>query len=230
MGLILIRPFFYMSFDIQYFENEKAVIGCDEVGRGPLAGPVVACAVMVQKKEYLKHLTSLGIMDSKKLTSKKRQAIIQALKIEWPKIKLKKSYTLYPGISFVLEEVSPKKIDQINILQASLLGMKLASEKLSSSTNLGVAHILVDGNKTFHCLHPISGVVKGDSKSLIIGLASIIAKEFRDEKMKSYDELFPGYFFSEHAGYPTAKHREAIAKIGITPIHRKSFKGVKEYL
>ena len=80
-----------MPFDNQYFKNKKAVIGCDEVGRGPLAGPVVACAVMVEKEEYLKHLTCLGIMDSKKLTAKKRQDIIQALKIEWPKIKLKKS-------------------------------------------------------------------------------------------------------------------------------------------
>lgn len=219
-----------MSFDLEFFKDSLGVIGCDEVGRGPLAGPVVACGVYVKKAAALGQLSGCGICDSKKLSSKKRNSILNHLSINIATLKWGRVYQITEDIFFVLDEVSPEKIDEINILQASLLGMKNSCQKLFEYRNDQIAHILVDGNKVFESQFPISAIVKGDSKSLIIGLASIIAKEFRDEKMKDYDRIYPGYFFSKHAGYPTSLHREAIAKNGISPIHRKSFKGVKEYL
>lgn len=216
-------------FDLQYSQY-KYLIGCDEVGRGPLAGPVVACAVKMDTPLELDEYKALGVVDSKKLSEKKRTKILEALKIDVCNLHTENVYQLCPGASFTLCSLSAEDIDAINILQASLKAMKNAAMKLSQKENDFSGMILIDGNKKFSTNQHTEAVVKGDSKSILIGLASIIAKNFRDEKMKQWDQIYPGYFFSQHAGYPTAQHRSAIAKLGVSPIHRKSFKGVKEYL
>ena len=124
-------------------------------------------------------------------------------------------------------ECSPQEIDDINILQASLKCMQTASNSLMQDNSI----VLVDGNQVFKTTATkIESITKGDSKSTIIALASIIAKEFRDEKMLKYATLYPGYLLEKNAGYPTKAHKEAVIKLGITPIHRKSFKGVKEFV
>ena len=213
-------------FEINYFEKYSAVIGCDEVGRGPIAGPVVGCAVILQHDlSFLKQLQDLGVTDSKKLTHNKRQKILQALNLN-ETVNCCEQIDL-DNFSYVLWEHSPQDIDQMNILNASLSCMSKAALKLLQKNTL----VLIDGNQDFKDFPADTlPVVKGDSKSLAIGLASIIAKEFRDEKMRLLDQQYPGYGLAKHAGYPTAFHKEAVRKLGVTPIHRRSFKGVKEYV
>lgn len=217
-----------MNYDLAVLKNFKSVIGCDEVGRGPIAGPVNACAVKISSIEIIKRLKDFNVTDSKKLSEKKRKLILDNLNIDIEEIKLNHNYTnksLGESFSFCVTEHTPAEIDQINILQASLSAMKNASDFLGTENS----KILVDGNKTFSSQAEIEAVVKGDSKVLAIGLASIIAKVFRDEKMKAYDEEFPGYMLAKHAGYPTKEHKLAVQKLGPSPIHRKSFRGVKEF-
>lgn len=221
-----------MSIDQNYFHSYQAIIGCDEVGRGPIAGPVNACAVQITKEnfELIKSLQDLGVTDSKKLTQKKRLNILEALGIDLASLKINQKYvSLYAGgeIKFFISEMSPEEIDKINILQAALRCMQNSSEKLMHEH----AVVLVDGNKTFETsAKNIEAIVKGDSKSATIGLASIIAKEYRDHLMEKLDLQYPGYGFAKHAGYPTVTHKEAVATLGVTPIHRKTFKGVREHL
>ncbi len=220
-------------FDLAYCNKGiELVVGCDEVGRGPLAGPVVGAAVGVNCNcisKTLKILDSLGITDSKKISKKRRVKILSSLGIDTLQIDIDKRYQLTSlGITWSIAECSSTVIDKINILQASLQVMYKASERVIEQQH---AAILIDGNKTFavlnHCYQ--ESVIKGDSKSLLIGLASIIAKEYRDFKMAQFAALYPEYGLEQHAGYPTVKHREAIAKYGPSPIHRRSFKGVKEF-
>ena len=217
-----------MNYDLAVLKKFKSVIGCDEVGRGPIAGPVNACAVKVGSIEVIKKLKELNVTDSKKISEKKRKLILLKLNIKIEEIKLNHVYlnrSLGENFSFCITEHTPAEIDQINILQASLSAMKNACEILGIESS----KVLVDGNKTFSCLAETEAVIKGDSKVLVIGLASIIAKVFRDEKMKAYDEEFPGYKLGKHAGYPTKEHKLAVQKLGPSPIHRKSFRGVKEF-
>ena len=210
----------------------KCIIGCDEVGRGPIAGPVVGCSLKLKlnNKSDL-YLKNLGVTDSKKISVKKRKLILSSLGIDTLKLKVNQLYEVeLEGTSFCfsLASVSEKQIDKINILNASLLAMKKATLKLNPRDE----DILIDGNKVFEIKGykgRINSLIKGDSKSLAIGLASIIAKDFRDEKMIKLDLKYPGYGFSKHAGYPTKSHREAVVKLGASKIHRRSFKGVKEY-
>lgn len=218
-----------MNLDKETLDLFDAVIGCDEVGRGPIAGPVNACAVKINSVELLDKLLSLNVTDSKKLTDKKREKILNALDINSKNIELNKVYTnnsLDNEFQFCVTEHTHDEIDQMNILQASLSAMKNAAESLANTNS----KILIDGNKKFESNFETESVVKGDSKVIAIGLASIIAKVFRDEKMKTYDELYPGYNLSKHAGYPTKEHKHAVQTIGPSPIHRKTFKGVKEFL
>ena len=221
-----------MSIDENFIQNYKCLIGCDEVGRGPIAGPVNACSVRVTKENrmLLTELKILGVTDSKKLSQKKRLAILEKLNIQITEIKINKKYTVKTAVgefSYVVSEKSPEEIDKINILQASLGCMQSSSNILV----LDNSKILVDGNKVFESLgDSIEAVVKGDSKSTVIGLASIIAKEYRDQLMEAYDKKFPGYSLKKNAGYPTKVHKQAVIDLGVTPIHRKTFKGVKEYL
>ncbi len=215
--------------DIKYLKKFTNVVGCDEVGRGPIAGPVNAAAVRIDSSKLIKKLKLLNVTDSKKLSHKKRESILNSLSIYVSSIKLGVVYDkefLGEKYSFCVTEISPKEIDKINILKASLKAMGIASHKLADSESV----ILIDGNKIFESEFHCEPVIKGDSKVIAIGLASIIAKVFRDKKMSKFETLYPGYSFRQNAGYPTKEHRDAVKVLGITPIHRKSFKGVKEYI
>lgn len=225
--------------EFNYWNKSIAFMaGCDEVGRGPLAGPVVAsCFSYNQSPEALETLVKeLGVTDSKKLTRKKRLEILKNLEINIDQVNPGKKYeidsSILKGLEFSLVEIQHDTIDNINILNASLKAMK-ESFLLLFKENKGV--LMVDGNKS--CLKKDyedfvdeKTLVKGDQRSGLIALASILAKEYRDLLMEKYGKKYPGYGFESHAGYPTKKHKEAIQKLGVTQIHRKTFKGVKEHL
>jgi ribonuclease HII len=234
-----------MVFERGYAKTGEFVIACDEVGRGPIAGPVVGCSVIIKMQEeddLIKKLESLGVTDSKKLSTKKRLNILKALDIDIDELDADKTYQkMLEGnkFGFSLFELGPKEIDQMNILQASLACMKFGVQTLLYQFHVYAdqCQILVDGNQRFsfddqfdYPDDAIHTITKGDSKSSLIALASIIAKEYRDNKMKALDLVYPGYGLANHAGYPTAEHKKAIEKLGITPIHRLTFKGVKEFV
>jgi ribonuclease HII len=185
----------------------KAVAGVDEAGRGPLAGPVVAAAVILPVGLLLPEVN-----DSKQLTAAKRDELFDLIRAE----------ALGVGVGIAAAEV----IDQVNILGATLRAMREAVLSLSRTPDF----ILIDGT----CKIPVNieqrTIRKGDSLSLSIAAASIIAKVTRDRMMLDYAALYPGYGFAGHKGYGAASHLAAIAKLGPSPIHRKSFRGVKEHL
>ena len=178
----------------------KLVAGVDEVGRGCLAGPVIAAAVILRKNIP-------GLKDSKKLSRKKRE--------ELSLIIMQNSY-------FSFGSSSPKEIDKINILQASLLAMKRAILNLSVEPG----KILIDGIHKPDLNTDTQTIISGDSYIDEISAASIIAKVYRDNLMMQFDKEYPNFYFSSHMGYGTKMHKAAIKKYGITPIHRKTFKGV----
>ena len=178
----------------------KLVAGVDEVGRGCLAGPVIAAAVILRNNIP-------GLKDSKKLSKKKRE--------ELSLIIMKNSY-------FSFGSSSPKEIDEINILQASLLAMKRAILNLSVEPG----KILIDGIHKPDLNTDTQTIISGDSYIDEISAASIIAKVYRDNLMMQFDKKYPNFYFSSHMGYGTKVHKAAIKKYGITPIHRKTFKGV----
>lgn len=224
--------------EFEYLENVDSYLAAsDEVGRGPLAGPVVSCCVYLsgpfeRLEDFLVYIRDLGVNDSKKITAKKRKKILRDLGIK--KLVAKKSCaveTKYFSFTFYIQEISPLKIDQINILNASLLSMKNAFEALNNENLQGC--FLIDGNKIPKGLESsvrAHAIVKGDVRSALIGLASIIAKDYRDGLMEELSKKYPGYGLEKHAGYPTKAHKEAIKNLGISPIHRKTFKGVKEFV
>ncbi len=181
------------------------IAGLDEAGRGPLAGPVVSAAVILPVDFQCD-----GVNDSKKLSEKKRELL-------FPQIK---EQAIAVGVGIC----SNSKIDQINILQASLLSMKRAVEDLSQRPD----YLLIDGKFTIDATIDQSAIIKGDSKSISIAAASIIAKVTRDAIMRDLHEQFPVYGFDQHKGYPTKAHKAAILEHGPCSFHRKSFKGVKE--
>ena len=219
----------------------QEIIATDEVGRGPLSGPVVVGAVRLYienadaLKALLKFLRPKGIKDSKKLTSEDRVKVLKKLGIENLEFRKKNLLSLKGvEISYTTWEMDHEVIDQENILAASLRGMREASQFLSESKNNNTT-VLIDGHMKLRWGNTQSPwneipLVKGDSKSLLIGLASIIAKEKRDAFMRDMHELYPQYGFASNAGYPTKEHRSAIETFGPSPIHRKTFKGVKEYV
>ena len=189
------------NFDKKYLSNKiKIIAGTDEAGRGPLAGPVVAAAVILPKDFYDERID-----DSKKLSAALRQKLFGVIK----KNALCYAYTI----------ISQNKIDQINILKASLLAMKRSVEKLKVQPDL----ILVDGNKSFSYDAEVIPIIKGDSKSLSIASASIIAKVVRDRIMIKLASEFPQYGWETNKGYPTKEHIEAVLKYGACKIHRKTF-------
>ena len=188
------------------FENEKyaegytAVCGCDEAGRGPLCGPVVAAAVILPRDIVIE-----GLNDSKKLTEKKREALFDIIKEK--------------AIAYAIAEATPEEIDDINILNASMLAMRRAVEMLSPSADFA----LIDGNCSRGFNIPTMTVVKGDAKSASIAAASVLAKVTRDRQCLELDKLYPEYNIAKHKGYPTKEHMDAVRKYGAAPIYRKSF-------
>ncbi len=185
------------------------VCGLDEVGRGPLAGPVVAACVIIPKDKRGLDFVEI-ITDSKKLSAKKRDILYDKIIEHFP---------------YSITEISPEEIDEINILQASLKAMKISHDKMDH-----IDHALVDGNKAPDLYSNITTVVKGDSKSKSIAAASIIAKVYRDRIMNKLSEEHPYYGWSGNSGYPTKQHREAIEEHGITKYHRKSFAPVRRFI
>lgn len=183
------------------------IAGIDEAGRGPLAGPVVSAAVIIPIS-----LQIPGISDSKKLTPKKRNYLYE------------KIYDL--AVSVGIGIVDPFEIDRINILQAALLSMAMAVENLAPQPDF----LLIDGIFLISSALPQEAIPKGDALSASIAAASIVAKVTRDRLMERYHQDYPQFGFSKHKGYPTKAHKEAIRKFGCCLIHRRSFKGVKEYL
>lgn len=181
--------------------------GVDEVGRGPLAGDVVAAAVILDPQQPIE-----GLDDSKKLSEKKREYLFPIIQQR--------------AISFCVARASVAEIDDINILQASLLAMKRAVEGLAVQPE----HVLVDGNRLPRWHYNAEPVVKGDSRVAAIAAASILAKVVRDREMVAFDQQYPEYGFAGHKGYPTKVHMAALVKHGITPIHRRSFGPVKKQL
>ena len=185
-------------------EGYRFIAGVDEVGRGALAGPVVAAAVILNLKDMPK-----GINDSKQLTRRQRERLTDEIQQK--------------ALAFSLAQVEPDEIDKINILRASLAAMFGAVKLLNPPSD----YVLIDGHQTVPNLAcPQSTIVKGDCLSVSVAAASIIAKVARDEWMREYDEMYPGYGFSFHAGYNTRMHQDAIARLGPSAIHRLSFRGV----
>ena len=202
-----------MELDLWLFEKKafqkgfSKIAGIDEAGRGPLAGPVVSAAVIIPIS-----LQIPGISDSKKLTPQKRNYLYE------------KIYDL--AVSVGIGIVDPFEIDRINILQASLLSMAMAAENLAPQPDC----LLIDGTFLISSTLPQEAIPKGDALSVSIAAASIVAKVTRDRLMERYHQDYPLFGFSKHKGYPTKAHKEAIRKFGCCLIHRKSFRGVKEYL
>lgn len=192
-----------MTYEYENLMKEqgyRVVCGIDEAGRGPLAGPVFAAAVILPDD-----LGDLGINDSKKLSEKKRDALFDTIKEK--------------AIAWSVASASEQEIDEINILNATFLAMKRAVEGLSVKPDIA----LIDGNRK-----PKTGIeemtlVKGDAKSISIAAASILAKVSRDRYLMELDEKYPEYQFSRHKGYPTKLHYEMIKEHGISPVHRLSF-------
>lgn len=230
--------------DLNYLKAKDTFLaGTDEVGRGPLAGPVVGCCFLLNDvsnkkvKSLFEFADEWGVTDSKKLTQVKRLKVIEALGLSLSKLrplaKMNITVSKIDGLSFSLTEISHTKIDEINILQASLLAMRTSFEKCTEGIDSLRGEVLVDGNKHLKIQTDLvreTPLVKGDSRSVLIGLSSIVAKEYRDLLMQKMAEKYPGYGLERHAGYPTKTHKEAIARIGPSPIHRRTFKGVKEHL
>jgi ribonuclease HII len=183
------------------------IAGVDEAGRGPLAGDVVAAAVILDPSKPIK-----GLADSKKLSEKRREELFDEI--------------IAKAIAFGIARSSPQEIDQINILNASLLAMHRAVDAL------GVIpiEVLVDGNRLPKWPYQARAIVGGDASVEQISAASILAKVTRDRDLLVLDKTYPGYGFAQHKGYPTKMHLEALATLGVTPVHRRSYGPVKKLL
>ena len=189
-----------IGFDLAYYNRYSVFCGIDEAGRGCLCGPVCAAAVILPKNAELK-----GVDDSKKLSPKKREELYGVITSQ--------------AVSWCAAFASPEEIDRLNILKATFLAMKRAVEGLEKTPEFA----LVDGNRCEGIGVPFECIVKGDSKSLSIASASIIAKVTRDRYMDELAKRYPMYALDEHKGYPTEKHYEKIREYGICDIYRKTF-------
>ncbi len=185
----------------------ERVAGVDEAGRGPLAGPVVAAAVILDPSRPID-----GLDDSKKLSEAQREELYDAI--------------IERALAWSVVEIAPAEIDRLNILQATLLGMQRAVEALDPAPDLA----LVDGNRAPDLPCPLRTLVGGDALEPAISAASILAKVTRDRFMRTLNERFPGYGFDRHKGYPTADHLEALARLGPCEQHRRSFAPVRKLL
>ena len=181
--------------------------GVDEVGRGPLAGPVIAAAVILDPDNPI-----AGIGDSKKLSDRRRQLLSVLIRKQ--------------AIAWAVGRAEAEEIDRLNILQASLLAMRRAVAALP----IAAQHVMVDGNYCPELACSVEAVVGGDASVAAIGAASIVAKVVRDREMIALDSRYPGYGFARHKGYPTRLHLEALSRLGVSEIHRRSFAPVKRLL
>lgn len=192
-----------MNWDIeQAVKNEgyKVICGCDEAGRGPLAGPVFAAAVILRENEDIP-----GLNDSKKLTEKQREKLFDIIKER--------------AVAYAIAKAEVQEIEDINILNASMLAMKRAIEQLDTRPEFA----LIDGNVARGFDIPARPVIKGDALSPSIAAASILAKVARDRYCTEMDKEYPMYGFAKHKGYPTKEHKAAVIKYGPSPVHRMSF-------
>ena len=200
-----------METDLYKYEKElwnkniEFIGGVDEVGRGPLVGPVVTACVVLPHDFKLE-----GLTDSKKLTEKKREEYYE--------------YIIKNCTAYAVGECSPEEIDKYNILEATKIAMKRAIDDVSKQLNLD--YILIDGNMKFDLDKPYLSIVKGDAKSISIAAASVVAKVTRDRMMIELDKKYPMYGYKDHKGYPTKKHIEAIYKYGLIDGYRKTFKPI----
>lgn len=188
--------------------GKRYIAGVDEVGRGPLAGPVVAACVILPED-----FDVLGVDDSKKLSEKKREQLYDAI--------------LSEALAYGIGMQDNANIDEINILEATKEAMRCAileaERALRAKTGCGIDHILIDALTLREVAIPQTGIIKGDSASLSIAAASILAKVTRDRMMVEYDSIYPGYAFAKNKGYGTKAHYEGLQAQGMTPIHRRSF-------
>ena len=189
------------------FSSASIIAGVDEAGRGPLAGPVIAAAVILDYNRPIQ-----GLADSKKLSAKKREHLAVEIREK--------------SLAWAIGRVDHGEIDRINILQASLLAMKIAIEGLKVIPD----HVMVDGNQCPRINCSVEAVVRGDQTVQAISAASILAKIARDEEMMSMDVVYPGYGFASHKGYPTSEHLSALEKLGICAIHRLTFAPVSRVM
>ncbi len=186
----------------------RFIAGVDEVGRGPLAGPVVAAAVILDPAKPID-----GLADSKKISEKRRQQLADEIRQK--------------ALAWSITRIEPEEIDRINILQASLRAMALSVAQLATPPD----YVMIDGNRIPKEISiEAEAVVQGDNRVPCISAASIIAKVARDQEMVEMDAHYPGYGLASHKGYPTKVHLEAIRELGITPIHRRSFGPVKKII
>jgi len=194
-----------LDFEVQaHSEGFSFVAGIDEVGRGCLAGPVVAAACILDRSRPLPD----GLNDSKKLTAKKRGEIAEQLRAD--------------AVAFAVGQIEADEIDRINILQATKRAMRLALDKLEPKADF----LLIDAVQLKELSLPQKAIIKGDAISASIAAASILAKTYRDNLMTGYDAVYPQYGFARHVGYGTKAHFDAIRQHGICPLHRKTFRGV----
>ena len=189
------------------YPKANLIAGVDEVGRGPLVGAVVTAAVILDPANPIQ-----GLMDSKKLTEKKRNALYDEIKEK--------------ALCWAIGRAEPEEIDKLNILWATMKAMERAVAGLSITPDM----VLVDGNRCPNLPMASQAVIKGDNLVQEISAASILAKVTRDREMEQLDKLYPDYGFAKHKGYPTAFHMEKLASLGATPYHRKSFAPVKRAL
>ena len=199
--------------DLYKYEKElwnkglEYIAGVDEVGRGPLVGPVVTACVVLPKDFKL-----VGLTDSKKLTEKKREEYYE--------------YIINHCVCYGVAECSPEEIDKYNILEATKIAMKRAIDKVNKHIKLD--YILIDGNMKFNFDYKYESIVKGDAKSISIAAASVVAKVTRDRMLIELDKKYPMYGFKDHKGYPTKKHIEAVMKYGLIDGYRKTFKPISD--
>lgn len=197
-GTAGIIPAMQTSFD--FSSNEILIAGVDEVGRGPLAGPVVTAAVILDPDRPI-----AGLADSKAISEKKREKLFDEIKEK--------------ALAWAIGRCEVEEIDELNILQATMVAMQRAVAGLDPQPG----HALIDGNRCPKLPCTAEAIVKGDGKVAAISAASILAKVTRDREMVEMDRQYPGYGLSGHKGYPTKSHIEALQTLGVTPIHRRSF-------
>ncbi|MBK7956050.1 MAG: ribonuclease HII [Candidatus Accumulibacter sp.] len=185
-------------------QPEGVVCGVDEAGRGPLAGPVVAAAVILDPARPI-----AGLNDSKKLSARRREALAKEIRSK--------------ALAWAVAAASVEEIDRINILQASLLAMQRAVAALPDGHGLASGRVMVDGNRCPKLPYPVEAVIGGDGRIAAIAAASILAKTVRDAGMVEMHAVYPQYGFDRHMGYPTAQHLQALREHGATPEHRRSF-------